>query len=75
MRLGHSLGMETVAEGIEDHEQFLAMRRVGSELGQGFYFFRPTTVDEIDRLLSGPDGQGWDGAGGAPSTSKTSASA
>ncbi len=52
VRLGQSLGMTTVAEGIEDHAQFLALKRIGCQLGQGFHFSRPVAADEIDRLLS-----------------------
>jgi diguanylate cyclase (GGDEF)-like protein/PAS domain S-box-containing protein len=52
VRLGQSLGMTTVAEGIEDHAQFLALKRIGCQLGQGFHFSKPVPADEIDRLLS-----------------------
>jgi diguanylate cyclase (GGDEF)-like protein len=52
VRLGQSLGMTTVAEGIEDHSQFLTLKRIGCQLGQGFHFSRPITADQIDLLLS-----------------------
>jgi hypothetical protein len=41
VRLGQSLQLVTVAEGVEDHAQFLALRRMGCDIGQGFYFGRP----------------------------------
>jgi len=50
--LGRSLGMETIAEGIEDHHQFLALRRLGCDLGQGYYLGRPMPVADIDALLT-----------------------
>jgi diguanylate cyclase (GGDEF)-like protein len=51
VRLGEGLQLTTVAEGIEDHHQFLALKRLGCELGQGFYFARPLPSDEIGPLL------------------------
>jgi diguanylate cyclase (GGDEF)-like protein/PAS domain S-box-containing protein len=51
VRLGQSLQLVTVAEGVEDSAQFLALRRMGCDVGQGFYFGRPMESDEISRLL------------------------
>jgi EAL domain-containing protein (putative c-di-GMP-specific phosphodiesterase class I) len=52
VRLGQSLQLQTVAEGVEDSTQFLALRRMGCDVGQGFYFGRPMETDEIERLLN-----------------------
>ncbi|MDP9376213.1 MAG: EAL domain-containing protein [Actinomycetota bacterium] len=52
VQLGHSLRMTIVAEGIENYAQFLALRRIGCELGQGYHFSRPAPADEIAPLLS-----------------------
>jgi EAL domain-containing protein (putative c-di-GMP-specific phosphodiesterase class I) len=41
-----------VAEGVEDHAQFLALRRMGCDIGQGFYFGRPMETQAIEHLLS-----------------------
>jgi EAL domain-containing protein (putative c-di-GMP-specific phosphodiesterase class I) len=51
VRLGQSLQLVTVAEGVEDSAQFLALRRMGCDVGQGFYFGRPMESGEISRLL------------------------
>jgi EAL domain-containing protein (putative c-di-GMP-specific phosphodiesterase class I) len=51
VNLGQSLGMATVAEGIEQYTQFLALRRMGCELGQGFYFDRPLPPADAARLI------------------------
>ena len=51
VRLGQSLQLVTVAEGVEDSAQFLALRRMGCDIGQGFYFGRPMESEEISRLL------------------------
>ena len=53
VQLGQSLGMSTVAEGIEHSEQFLALRRMGCERAQGFYFSRPLPAIQAGALLSG----------------------
>jgi diguanylate cyclase (GGDEF)-like protein/PAS domain S-box-containing protein len=51
VQLGQSLGMVTVAEGIEQYSQFLALNRMSCELGQGFYFSCPLPAAEAGRLL------------------------
>ncbi|HEV8424303.1 MAG TPA: EAL domain-containing protein [Actinomycetes bacterium] len=51
VRLGQSLQLVTVAEGVEDSAQFLALRRMGCDVGQGYYFGRPMGSEEIGRLL------------------------
>ena len=50
-RLGQSLQLQTVAEGVEDSAQFLALRRMGCDVGQGYYLGRPMASEEISRLL------------------------
>ena len=49
--LGRSLGIETVAEGIETEAQFRQVRADGCEQGQGFLFSRPLAAAEIPALL------------------------
>jgi diguanylate cyclase (GGDEF)-like protein/PAS domain S-box-containing protein len=51
VRLGQSLQLQTVAEGVEDSAQFLALRRMGCDIGQGFYFGRPMEGSDMGRLL------------------------
>jgi diguanylate cyclase (GGDEF)-like protein/PAS domain S-box-containing protein len=51
VQLGQSLGLSTVAEGIEHYAQFLALRRMGCELAQGHYFSRPVPAAEAGLLL------------------------
>lgn len=43
--LGHALGLQVIAEGVETPEQVAELRELGSELGQGFYFSRPLSDD------------------------------
>jgi diguanylate cyclase (GGDEF)-like protein/PAS domain S-box-containing protein len=51
VRLGQSLQLQTVAEGVEDSAQFLALRRMGCDIGQGYYFGRPMQSQDMERLL------------------------
>jgi diguanylate cyclase (GGDEF)-like protein len=51
VQLGQSLGMSTVAEGIEEYGQLAALRDMGCDFAQGFYFSRPIPADEAGRLL------------------------
>ncbi len=53
MALGNTLGLETVAEGVEELEELAALRSVGCEVGQGFYFARPMGVADLESYLSG----------------------
>ena len=51
VQLGQSLGMSTVAEGIEEYGQLAALRDMGCTYAQGYYFSRPVSADEAGRLL------------------------
>lgn len=49
--IGHRLGLEVVAEGVENAEQLALVRDIHCDLVQGFYFYRPMSADAIERLL------------------------
>jgi EAL domain-containing protein (putative c-di-GMP-specific phosphodiesterase class I) len=51
IELGHTLGLVTLAEGIETHEQLEGLRAEGCNHGQGFLFSGPVTGVEISELL------------------------
>jgi diguanylate cyclase (GGDEF)-like protein len=50
--LGRTLGLESVAEGIEEPEELEALRLVGCHYGQGFHFAKPMPVSALERYLS-----------------------
>ncbi len=52
--LAKSVGMETVAEGVEDADQATRIKENGVELIQGFYFHRPGPAAEILPILRTP---------------------
>ena len=41
-----------MAEGVEDSTRFLTLRRLGCDIGQGYYFGRPMEAADMERLLS-----------------------
>ncbi|MDT4989842.1 MAG: hypothetical protein QOI74_3936 [Micromonosporaceae bacterium] len=51
VRLGQTLQLGTVAEGIEDLAQRGELHASGCEFGQGFYFARPLADTDVDALL------------------------
>jgi diguanylate cyclase (GGDEF)-like protein len=50
-QLGHELGLEVVAEGIESIDTWDAASAHGCDLGQGFYAAAPMTGDALDAWL------------------------
>lgn len=51
LSLAHNLGKEAIAEGIETPGQLQALRELGAEFGQGYFFARPLPADEAADLL------------------------
>ncbi len=52
IRLGHKLGIETTAEGIETREQYDILRGFGCDLAQGFLFDRPQSFATVQRKIA-----------------------
>jgi diguanylate cyclase (GGDEF)-like protein/PAS domain S-box-containing protein len=53
IKLGHTLHLQTVAEGIEAPEQAGHLRTLQCDLGQGYYFAKPLDADAVSALLQG----------------------
>lgn len=49
--LGHAIGVEVVAEGVETVEEFDAVRGLGCDIGQGHYWWGPYSAEEASVLL------------------------
>jgi EAL domain-containing protein (putative c-di-GMP-specific phosphodiesterase class I) len=49
--LGHNLGLDVIAEGIETEEQRQALLQLDCEYGQGFLFSKPLPQEQITQLL------------------------
>ena len=43
--LGHALGLKMIAEGVETLEQVAQLEKLGSEIGQGYYYAKPLSDD------------------------------
>jgi PAS domain S-box-containing protein len=50
--LGQSLGLLTVAEGVETVEEARILLWLGCDLGQGWLYGKPAAVEEIPRMIS-----------------------
>lgn len=49
--LGHNLGLEVVAEGVEDQKTYLQLKSLGCDLAQGYFFCRPGAAEEIEKKI------------------------
>jgi diguanylate cyclase (GGDEF)-like protein len=52
VRLGKTLDIQTLAEGIEDQAQLEVLRRERCDQGQGFLFSRPLEADTVEQFLN-----------------------
>ncbi len=52
IKMAHSLGLEVVAEGVEQHSHMTALANLRCESGQGFLFSKPLAESELDRLVA-----------------------
>ncbi|MFH7818447.1 EAL domain-containing protein [Neobacillus thermocopriae] len=51
IHLGKSLGLEVIAEGVEEKEQVTFLRNAGCHKIQGYYFSKPIPVDELEKMF------------------------
>jgi diguanylate cyclase (GGDEF)-like protein len=51
VQLGHTLEIETLAEGIEDRAQLASLQREHCDQGQGFLFSRPLEAHAVEAFL------------------------
>lgn len=49
--MAHTLGMKSVAEGVELEEQFTFLQEIGCEVVQGYLFSKPVPADQFEGLL------------------------
>jgi EAL domain-containing protein (putative c-di-GMP-specific phosphodiesterase class I) len=51
IQLGKTLGLQTLAEGIEEQAQLEVLRHEQCDLGQGYLFARPLIAEDIQGYL------------------------
>lgn len=49
--LAKNLNLTLVAEGIETQEQVIILNELDCPIGQGFYFYKPMSLEQIDAIL------------------------
>jgi diguanylate cyclase (GGDEF)-like protein len=49
--ISHSLSVPMIAEGVETEEQMLALRQLGCDIVQGYYFARPMPAEGFEAFL------------------------
>ena len=49
--ISHSLSVPMIAEGVETEEQMLALRKLGCDVVQGYYFSKPVPPAEFESFL------------------------
>lgn len=49
--MGHKLGMQVVAEGIETQAQCNVMLEAGCDFGQGYFFAKPLSLRDLEAFL------------------------
>ncbi|MCC6863092.1 MAG: EAL domain-containing protein [Bryobacterales bacterium] len=52
MAMAGRLGLEVVAEGVENREQAALLQEMGCQFGQGYYFARPMEPSAIEKVLA-----------------------
>jgi diguanylate cyclase (GGDEF)-like protein len=58
--MAHKLGLKVVAEGIEDEAQLALLRVYDCDIGQGYFFSKPLTFDEmVNHLRNKQDKPEW----------------
>ena len=51
LNLADNLDMDVVAEGVETQEQMSLLRDLSCQSGQGYFFSKPMTAEEAERVL------------------------
>ena len=50
--LGHNLGLQVIAEGVENSEACFMLKSMGCDMAQGYYFSRPVPAERIVEYIA-----------------------
>ncbi|MEW6088063.1 MAG: EAL domain-containing protein [bacterium] len=49
--MAHTLNIKTIAEGVETEEQWKILRLLRCNIAQGYYFSKPITAEDMEKML------------------------
>ncbi len=52
IEIAEMLGVPVIAEGVETEEQMLALKELGCDIAQGYYFSKPVPAEEFEKFLT-----------------------
>jgi diguanylate cyclase (GGDEF)-like protein/PAS domain S-box-containing protein len=59
IHMGHALGQQVIAEGVETVEQATRLRELDCDIAQGYYFAKPMEPEAFTVLLAERGGSSW----------------
>lgn len=51
IQLAHTLAMTVTAEGVETFEQAQLLKKLGCDLAQGYYYYKPMTIADFEQMF------------------------
>ncbi|MBQ8979377.1 MAG: EAL domain-containing protein [Oscillospiraceae bacterium] len=51
LEIARFLGVPVIAEGVETEEQYLLLKKMGTDIIQGYYFSKPLPAEEFSALI------------------------
>ena len=54
IELAHNMGLDVVAEGVEDEATLERLRALGCDIVQGYFLSRPLAADLVQPWMDGP---------------------